>query len=76
MSDVDFSLVPSAGRDAVVDSHWVDLRGPTTMPVFYLPPAMPDRHSRPSKVLALVLIAVFLLATAVGACLTFGPKLA
>jgi hypothetical protein len=74
--DEDFSQVPSAPRDAEVDPHWIDLRGPVTMPLFYLPPAMPGRHSRRSKALAMVLTAVFLLATAVGACLTFGPKLA
>lgn len=76
MPDEDFSRIPSAGRDAELDPHWVDLRGPITMPLFYLPPAMPGRHSGRSKALALVLIGVFLLATAVGACLTFGPKLA
>ena len=46
------------------------------MPPFYLPPAMPGRHSRQAKALAIVLIGVFILATAVGACLTYGPKLA
>ena len=72
----DFSRVPSAEPDAELDPHWVELRGPVTMPPFYLPPAMPGRHSRQAKVLAIVLIGVFILATAVGACLTYGPKLA
>ncbi|CAB4885190.1 unannotated protein [freshwater metagenome] len=76
VQDEDYAQVPSAGRDAELDEHWVELRGPVTMPPFYLPPAMPGRHSRRSKVLAVVLIAVFVLATAVGACLTYGPKLA
>ncbi len=72
----DFSQVPSAEPDAELDPHWVELRGPVTMPPFYLPPAMPGRHSRHAKALAIVLIGVFILATAVGACLTYGPKLA
>ena len=72
----DFSRVPSAKPDAELDPHWVELRGPATMPPFYLPPAMPGRHPRHVKVLAIVLIGVLILATAVGACLTYVPKLA
>lgn len=70
----DFANVPSADRDAEVDPHWLDLRGSSTLPPTYLPPAMAGSHSRLARVTALVIVAVFLVATAAGVCLTYGPK--
>lgn len=38
-----------------------------------MPPTMAGRRSPAMRLLATVLIAVFLLATALGICLTYGP---
>jgi hypothetical protein len=70
-----FSDVPAAEPHAVIDPHWLDLRGGSTLPAVYLPPAMPGRRSLWMKVVAVVLVAVFLGATAAGVCLTYGPPL-
>ncbi len=75
MSSEDFSQVPAADPDAEIDPHWLELRGPSPLPPTYMPPAMAGRHSRTSRVIALVLIGVFVLATATGVCLTYGPTL-
>ena len=75
MPDEDYSRIPAADADAEIDPHWLELRGPSTLPPTYMPPAMPGRHSRSSRVIAVVLIGVFVLATATGVCLTYGPSL-
>lgn len=69
-----YAQVPSAAPDAEVDPHWLELRGASALPAVYLPPSMPGRHSRRTRVMAVALIGVFLLATAAGVCLTYGPK--
>ncbi len=74
MPDEDYSHVPDAEPDAEVDPHWLELRGPATLPPTYLPPSMPGARSRGPRVVAAVLIGVFLLATAGGVCLTYGPS--
>jgi hypothetical protein len=70
-----FDAVPAAERDAVLDPHWLDLRGGSTLPAVYLPPAMPGRRAWWLKVVAVALVAIFLGATAAGVCLTYGPPL-
>ncbi len=40
-----------------------------------MPPSMPGSHSRFARVTAVIVTAVFLIATAAGVCLTYGPKL-
>ena len=74
MADDVYAEVPTVDPDAEVDPHWLDLRGSSGLPPTYLPPSMPGRHSRRTRVMAVVLIAVFVLATAAGVCLTYGPK--
>jgi hypothetical protein len=69
----DFSAVPSVDPEAVVDPFWLQLRGDSLLPALYMPPTMSRRHSAPMRVMAVVLIGVFLLATALGVCLTYGP---
>ena len=70
-----YEHVPTADADAVVDPYWLELRGTSALPPTYLPPSMPGRHSRASRVTAVVLIAVFVLATTLGVCLTYGPQI-
>jgi len=72
---VDFGDVPDAGPDAVVDPHWLELRAGSLLPAVYMPPAMPGPRRRPAwlRAMAVVLVAVFLGATAAGVCLTYGP---
>ena len=62
--------------DAVVDPHWLDLRGSSGLPTIYLPPAMASSSARPTWIRAIsgLLVAVFLVATAAGVCLTYGPS--
>lgn len=74
MPDEDFASIPAADPDAEIDPHWLELRGTSNLPPTYMPPAMPGRHSRSSRVVAVVLIAVFVAATAAGVCLTYGPS--
>jgi hypothetical protein len=71
----DFAHVPSADPDAEIDPHWLALRGTAVLPPTYMPPSMPGSHSRFTRVTAVVVTAVFLVATAAGVCLTYGPKL-
>ncbi len=71
--DDDYARVPSADRDAELDPHWIELRGTSTLPPTYLPPSMAGSHSRMSRAVAVMLVAVFLVATAAGVCLTYGP---
>ena len=69
----DFGQVPSAEPSAVVDPFWVQLRGDSLLPTLYMPPTMPGRRPPWMRLLASVLIAVFVLATTLGVCLTYGP---
>lgn len=73
VSSTDFADVPDVDPDAVVDPFWLELQGDSLLPTLYMPPAMAGRHSPIMRVVATVLIAVFLLATVLGICLTYGP---
>jgi hypothetical protein len=68
-----FADVPDVDPAAAVDPHWLQLRGESLLPTLYMPPTMAGRRSPAMRVLATVLIAVFLLATVLGLCLTYGP---
>jgi hypothetical protein len=68
-----FTDVPAADAEATVDPHWLALRGDSLLPTLYMPPTMAGRRSPAMRLLATVLIAVFLLATVLGVCLTYGP---
>ena len=67
--------IPEVEPGAVVDPHWVDLQGSSTLPVAYLPPAMPGRRSLWTRIVAGLMVGLFLGATAAGVCLTYGPPL-
>jgi hypothetical protein len=69
----EFTDVPAADAEAAVDPHWLALRGDSLLPTLYMPPTMAGRRSPAMRLLATVLIAVFLLATVLGICLTYGP---
>ena len=73
--EVEFGDVPDAGPSAVLDPHWLELRGGSVLPAVYMPPAMSGPRRRPAwlRAMAVVLVAVFLGATAAGVCLTYGP---
>jgi hypothetical protein len=70
--EVDFADVPSADREAEVDPHWLELRGESLLPTVYMPPAMAGHHPPWMRGLATFLISIFLLATSLGVCLTYG----
>jgi hypothetical protein len=42
------------------------------LPISYMPPAMPGPHRPVLRVIAVVLVCVFVSATAAGVCLTYG----
>jgi hypothetical protein len=73
LETLDFADVPMADRAAVVDPHWLALRGESLLPSLYMPPTMAGRHSSVIRVVATALIAVFMFATTLGFCLTYGP---
>jgi hypothetical protein len=64
---------PEVAPDAEVDPHWLQLRGNSPLPLIYMPPAMPGTHQPWTRAVALVLVAIFVGATAAGICLTYGP---
>jgi hypothetical protein len=74
--EVRFEDVPDAGPDVPVDPHWLDLRAGAVLPLSYMPPSMAGVSRRPAwlRATALVVVAMFVLATAAGVCLTYGPS--
>jgi hypothetical protein len=68
-----YASVPDPDADAVVDPHWLSLRGDSLLPSVYLPPAMAGEHAAWLRIMAVVLVGVFVAATAAGICLTYGP---
>jgi hypothetical protein len=73
VADVDFADVPAADPDAVVDPFWLEFRGDSLLPTLYMPPTMAGRRSGAMRIVASLLIGVFMLATTLGICLTYGP---
>ena len=75
-TDVPYADVPDAGPDVPIDPHWLDLRAGAVLPAVYMPPAMAGAVPRAAwlRVVALVVVSIFLLATAAGVCLTYGPS--
>jgi len=65
--------IPAPDADAVVDPHWLELRAGELLPSLYMPPVMHREHGVVIRVVASGLIGIFLLATALGICLTYGP---
>ena len=66
--------VPDVDDDAEVDPYWIELRNASTLPQIYMPPSMVGSHSPRQRVIAASLIAIFVLGTALGVCLTYGPQ--
>lgn len=73
-ADADFAAVPAADESAVPDPLLSHLRGSNAMPLSYLPPAMAGRRPQWIRAIALILVGVFITATAAGVCLTYGPR--
>ncbi|HEX3824711.1 MAG TPA: hypothetical protein VHV79_09630 [Mycobacteriales bacterium] len=69
----DFADVPAADAAAVVDPHWLELRGDSLLPSLYMPPTMAGQRSPVMRFVSSGLIAIFMLATSLGLCLTYGP---
>jgi hypothetical protein len=76
VADTAYEDVPDAGPDVPVDPFWLDLRSGAVLPMSYMPPAMAGPTRRPPwlRATALVVVAMFVLATAAGVCLTYGPS--
>lgn len=72
-TDLAFADVPQPDADAVVDPHWLSLRGDSLLPSLYMPPTMVGQRPTWMRATAVVLIGIFLLATVLGLCLTYGP---
>ncbi len=75
LGDSRFADVPAAEDDAELDPHWVELRGSSPLPAGYMPPSMPGARRPWQRIVAVGLTAMFLVATAAGVCLTYGPPL-
>jgi hypothetical protein len=71
--NLDFADVPNVDPSAEVDPHWLELRGDSLLPSLYMPAPMAGRHSSLMRMVASALIGVFMLATTLGICLTYGP---
>jgi hypothetical protein len=72
-SEIAFEDVPQPAPDAVVDPNWLRLRGDSLLPTLYMPPTMAGQRPTWMRAMAVVLIGIFLLATVLGLCLTYGP---
>ena len=71
--ETSFADVPQPDPDAVVDPNWLRLRGDSLLPSLYMPPSMAGSRPTWMRAIAMVLIGIFLLATVLGLCLTYGP---
>ena len=60
-------------RGVEPDPHYLELLRRTKLPDYYLPASMAGPRKPWVRVAAAVVIGVFLLATASGVCLTYGP---
>jgi hypothetical protein len=69
----DFADVPAADPTAEVDPNWLRMRADSLLPALYMPPTMAGARSAPVRFVASILIGVFLFATTLGICLTYGP---
>jgi len=74
MKDDPYAAVPDVDEDAEVDPYWQELRNDSALPQIYMPPSMAGRYSRRTRFIAAALIGIFVLATALGVCLTYGPQ--
>jgi hypothetical protein len=72
VESVEFADVPAADPTAEVDPNWLRLRADALLPMFYMPPTMAGRRSMPIRIVAAVVIGVFMFATTLGVCLTYG----
>lgn len=64
---------PAIPADAVPDEHYLELLRSSKLPQAYLPPAMPGPQKPWVRLSASIVIGIFVLATALGICLTYGP---
>lgn len=71
----DWTDVPAVGAEAVPDPHWADTQGGSPLPGIYMPPSMPGRRPGWVRLAVWVLVTVFITATMLGVCLTYGPSL-
>jgi hypothetical protein len=71
--DIAFAAVPQPRPDAVVDPNWLRLRGDSLLPAVYMPPTMTGQRPTWMRAIAIVLIGIFLFASVLGLCLTYGP---
>ena len=71
--DCQLADVPDPDQTAVVDPHWLELRANGLLPDAYMPPTMAGSHPAWMRAIAACLISVFMFATALGLCLTYGP---
>lgn len=69
----DWDAVPEVGPDTVADPYWEQVRGGSSLPLVYMPPSMPGHRPGWVRVSVWVLVVVFLTATFLGVCLTYGP---
>jgi hypothetical protein len=74
VKDDPYAFVPEVDEDAEADPYWLELRNSATLPQIYMPPTMSGRHSPRQRVIAAALIGIFVLGTALGVCLTYGPQ--
>ncbi|MDX6224681.1 MAG: hypothetical protein QOJ92_784 [Frankiales bacterium] len=73
MSETRFEDVPAAEGDAVVDPHFAELRSTQLLPTSYMPPTMAGHRTPTMRLVSLILVGIFGLATVLGICLTYGP---
>ena len=73
LTPAEIADVPDVDPEAVIDPHWLELRGEIALPTVYLPPAMAGIRPWWMRFVSLVMVSIFGFATALGICLTYGP---
>ena len=74
MNDDPYADVPEVEEGAEADPFWLELRNDSTLPAIYMPPSMAGRYRPRQRLIAAILIGIFVLGTGLGVCLTYGPQ--
>ena len=74
MDPMPYAHVPEPDEGSEPDPHWLELRRtPWRLPESYMPPAMAGPKPWWARAAAWLLVGLFLGATVLGVCLTYGP---
>ncbi|MDT7543937.1 MAG: hypothetical protein QOE99_47 [Actinomycetota bacterium] len=71
-TDRSYEQVPDVEADSVPDPHWLTLRYGSGLPEAYMAPTMGGKQPARLRLVAGLMLSIFLMATIQGICLTYG----